>query len=330
MRRVLLCLLLLTACSDAAPREVLSQGVRLDVRTVGDGDDVLVLVHGGPGLSKEAMAPYEQLASDDLRVVSYDQRGAGRSGAPGDGEYGLDAQVADLEAVRAATGADRIAVLGQSWGGLVAMAYAAAHPDRVMALVLIGSAPADLGEFQRGQAAFAQRLRALQTAGQVPDPLPAAQDGSCAALDAVLPVYAVDAARLPAEPAGVTCTPSTTTATYEDALDAPRLAQVVRDLRSFDAPAVVLAGQQDVFGWLDAVVADVPGAQRVSVPGAGHLVVLEQPQAVLSAARRVLEEALVTDGAPTALQARGVRPAGAGLAAWAGSRRPPEPARAGS
>lgn len=288
MRRVLFCLLLLTACADEAPREVVSQGVRLDVRTVGDGDDVLVLVHGGPGLSKEAMSPYEQLAAGDLRVVSYDQRGAGRSGTPGDGEYGLDAQVADLEAVRAATGADRIAVLGQSWGGLVAMAYAAAHPDRVEALVLIGSAPADLGEFQRGQEAFAQRLRSLQTAGQVPDPLPPVQDGSCAALDAVLPVYAVDAARLPAEPAGVTCTPSTTTATYEDALDAPRLAQVVRDLRLFDAPALVLAGEQDVFGWLDAVARQVPGSTRVAVPGAGHLVVLEQPEAVLAAVRRVL------------------------------------------
>lgn len=288
MRRVLLCLLLLTACADEPPREVVSQGVRLDVRTAGAGDDVLVLVHGGPGLSKEAMAPYEQLAAGDLRVVSYDQRGAGRSGAPADGEYGLDAQVADLEAVRVSTGADRIAVLGQSWGGLVAMAYAAAHPDRVEALVLVGSAPADLPEFQRGQEAFAQRLRALQAAGQVPDPLPPAEDGSCAALDAVLPVYAADPSRAPAEPVGVRCTPSTSAATYEDALDAPRLRQVVRDLRGFDGRALVVAGERDVFGWLDAVAAQVPAAQRLSVPDAGHLVVLEQPEAVLGAVRRVL------------------------------------------
>lgn len=285
----LLGLVLLAGCAAEPQQDVVSQGVRLAVRTVGSGDDVLVLVHGGPGLSKEAMAPYEQLASDDVRVVSYDQRGAGRSAVPADGEYGLDAQIADLEAVRASTGAERVAVLGQSWGGLVAMAYAAARPERVRALVLVGSAPADLQEFERGQEAISARLRVLQRAGHVPDPLPAARDGSCAAFEAVLPVYAADPARVPAGPPGVRCRPSTSAATYEDALDEPRLTQVVRDLRAFDAPSLVLAGERDVFGWLDAVAADVPGAQRVSVPDAGHLVVLEQEEAVLRAVRRLLD-----------------------------------------
>lgn len=289
MRRFLLCLLLLLAgCSAEAPREVVSQGVRLDVRSTGSSDDVLVLVHGGPGLSKEAMAPYEQLAAGGLRVVSYDQRGAGRSASPDDGEYGLDAQVADLDAVRASTGADRVALLGQSWGGLVVMAYAAAHPDRVESLVLVGAAPPDLAAFERGQQAFSARLRALQTAGVVADPLPEAVDGSCAALDAVLPVYVADPARVPDEPSGVTCTPSTSRATYEDALDERRLAQVATGLRRVDVPALALAGEQDVFGWLDDVAAAVPGARRVAVPDAGHLVVLEQPAAVLSAVREVL------------------------------------------
>lgn len=286
---LLVFLALLTACSaEPAPADVVSQGVRLDVRTVGDGDRVLVLVHGGPGLSKEAMSPYEQLADDGLRVVSYDQRGSGRSGAPEDGEYGLDAQVADLDAVRAATGAQQVALLGQSWGGLVAMAYAAAHPDRVRALALVGSMPADLEEFHRGQEAFTARLRALQSAGAVPDPLPEARDGSCAALDAVLPVYAADPARVPEEPPGVRCTPTTSVATYEDALDPRRIDRVAQDLRGFTGPAVAVAGAQDVFGWLDAVVARVPGAQRRAIPGAGHLVVLEQPAQVLDAVRPVV------------------------------------------
>lgn len=285
---LLLCALALTGCQDAPLSEVVSQGVRLEVSSTGDGDDVLVLVHGGPGLSKEAMQPYEELAGDDLRVVAYDQRGAGRSGTPADGEYGLDAQVADLEAVRAATGAERIALLGQSWGGLLAMAYAAEHPQRVRALVLVGAAPPDLAAFDRGQQAFERRLQELQRTGVVPAELPQPQDGSCAGLDALLPVYAADPARLPAEPTGVRCTPSTSAATYGDALEPVRLAEVARGLREVDVPTVVLAGERDVFGWLDDVAAAVPGAQRVAVPDAGHLVVLEQPDAVLSAARRVL------------------------------------------
>ena len=279
------------ALPAAPPAEVVSGGVRLDVRAVGAGEQVLVLVHGGPGLSKEAMAPYEALAGEQRRVVSYDQRGAGRSGAPADGDFGLDAHVADLEAVRRAQGAERVALLGQSWGGIVAMAYAAAHPERVSHLVLVGSAPLDLAEFERGQRRFAQRLAALQQQGLVPSPLPSPRDGSCAGLDAVLPVYAAEPARPPAEPAGVVCTPSTSVATYADALDAARLARAARDLQRWDGAGLVLAGEQDVFGtgWLDSVAATVPGAERVRVPDAGHLVVLERPDAVLAAVEDLLD-----------------------------------------
>ena len=289
---LLLAATLLGGCASGqpSPTAVVSDGVRLDVRSTGSGDDVLVLVHGGPGLSKEAMAPYEALAGEGRRVVAYDQRGAGRSGTPEDGDYGLDAQVADLDAVRRAVGAERVALLGQSWGGLVAMAYAAEHPDRVTELALVGSAPLDLDAFTAGQERFTQRLQELQRSGAVPDPLPAPVDGSCAGLDAVLPVYAADPARPPQEPPGVRCTPSTSRATYEDALDPARLARARRDLRRWEGEALVVAGEQDVFGrgWADSVAATVPGAERVLVPGAGHLVVLERRDEVLAAVERLL------------------------------------------
>src|SRR5262245_19414822 len=58
-----------------------SGGATLYVRSVGgyDGGPVLVTLHGGPGISHEYMMPLEILASEELRVVSYDQRGVGRS-----------------------------------------------------------------------------------------------------------------------------------------------------------------------------------------------------------------------------------------------------------
>ena len=73
--------------------------------------------------------------------MSYDQRGAGRSARPDDFDYSLKAQVADLEAIRNALGVVRVQLVGQSWGGAVAAAYAATYPDRVSALILVGPVP---------------------------------------------------------------------------------------------------------------------------------------------------------------------------------------------
>jgi proline iminopeptidase len=75
-------------------------------------------------------------------VIFYDQRGTGASqpmqaGASQD----MDAQVADLEAVRTHFGLQKAAFVGDSYGGLLVMAYAAAHPEHVDRLVLSDSAP---------------------------------------------------------------------------------------------------------------------------------------------------------------------------------------------
>jgi proline iminopeptidase len=82
---------------------------------------------------------WERVAKHRL-VVFYDQRGIGgskrmQSGAP----QTMDAQVADLDAVRQALKLDKVAVLGDSYGGMVAMAYASAHPEHVAKLVLSDS-----------------------------------------------------------------------------------------------------------------------------------------------------------------------------------------------
>jgi proline iminopeptidase len=102
----------------------------------------LIAINGGPGLSHAYMMQndvWERIGKNCL-VVLYDQRGTGKSkrvqaGAP----QTMDADVADLEALRQHLGLDKVAVLGDSFGGLVAMAYAAAHPERVAKLILSDS-----------------------------------------------------------------------------------------------------------------------------------------------------------------------------------------------
>lgn len=69
-------------------------------------------------------------------LVLYDGRGMGLSERERH-EYDLEGRIRDLEAVIGAIGGDRFALLGQTYGGFVAMAYAARHPERVTSLVLV-------------------------------------------------------------------------------------------------------------------------------------------------------------------------------------------------
>jgi len=104
----------------------------------------VIAVNGGPGLTHAYMLMndmWQQVAAQRL-VVFYDQRGTGASRhvQPG-ASQDMTAQVADLEAVRAQLGLEKAAFVGDSYGGMLVMAYAAAHPEHVAKMVLSDSAP---------------------------------------------------------------------------------------------------------------------------------------------------------------------------------------------
>jgi pimeloyl-ACP methyl ester carboxylesterase len=75
------------------------------------------------------------------RVVALDFRGFGDSQWSAEAAYQTDDHVADLGAVLDAVGSEPVFLVGSSWGGLVAIAYAAAHPDRVGRVALVDVAP---------------------------------------------------------------------------------------------------------------------------------------------------------------------------------------------
>jgi proline iminopeptidase len=107
------------------------------------GGPPLILVNGGPGFDHTYLhlSPVWAVLGENRRVVFYDQRGTGRSvGAHKGQTLTLSDQVEDLEAVRAHLGAERIDLLGHSWGGYLVMAYAALHPERIAHLVTVDSA----------------------------------------------------------------------------------------------------------------------------------------------------------------------------------------------
>lgn len=104
----------------------------------------IMAINGGPGLSHKYMIQndvWPRLA-EKRQVVFYDQRGTGKSTRvlPGASQT-IDAQVADLEVVRAHFGFERIDIVGDSYGGFLAMAYAIAHPEHIHKMILSDSAP---------------------------------------------------------------------------------------------------------------------------------------------------------------------------------------------
>ncbi len=103
----------------------------------------VICANGGPGLSHIYMIQNDvwTRVSQSRQVVFYDQRGTGKSmRLSPSASQDIDAQVADLEAVRAKFGFSKFALVGDSYGGFLAMAYASAHPEHIEKLILSDSA----------------------------------------------------------------------------------------------------------------------------------------------------------------------------------------------
>ncbi len=109
-------------------------------RRFGTGDDVLVGVHGGPGMPQDYLAPLARHADEDLTVYLYDQFGVGRSDRPAAGDfdrYTVEHYRDELEAVRRAIDPDgSFTVYGQSWGGMLAQEYALEYGEQLDSLIL--------------------------------------------------------------------------------------------------------------------------------------------------------------------------------------------------
>jgi proline iminopeptidase len=99
----------------------------------------LIVMHGGPGFDHASLRPYFDRFADTHQVLYVDHRGNGRSS--GERETWTLAQWGDdVAGLCAALGIEKPVVLGQSFGGMVAMAYAARHPDGPSKLILSSTA----------------------------------------------------------------------------------------------------------------------------------------------------------------------------------------------
>lgn len=290
----------------------------------------IVFVHGGPGACEVyayafAHPWYGRLAAQGFDVYLYDQIGGGFSARLSNPRaYTVDRHVADLEALRAAIGAEQLILVGESWGASLSASYAAAHPDRVERLAFL--APGALAPAERKHQIFpfsTPRLTPefLAWLGRTRGPVAlrrAEQLNALLARDvAAAHVFAPDAEMDPLmdayinEQILVTCVhdPAKLRArgfalhgtgfwasllTTWDAVN--RRTDLRARLEALRLPVLIVRGDSDYLP--PAIAADYaavfPHADYVHVPAAGHFLWLDQPELY----RRELEDFLQQPAGP--------------------------------
>jgi proline iminopeptidase len=256
-------------------------GGKLFTLEVGDGPDVAVMLHGGPGASHDYLRPgLDAVAqSGKRRLFYYDQRGSGQSPAP---PASWQEHVADLDAVRVHLGGAPMTIVGYSWGALLAMLYALEHRQQVARLVLVSPAPAAARE----RAEAKERLVAMSKRPSV-EALRARLDPKDRRHR-----FALAVAGYFANPElAVDLTPFVVKQSAEDA--------VWRSLGDYDlrprlgalgVPALVAHGDEDPIPLATArATAAALGAEFVAIPRCGHVPYVEAPDALFSALRRFLD-----------------------------------------
>ncbi|MEZ4394496.1 MAG: alpha/beta hydrolase [Polyangiales bacterium] len=248
---------------------IAAPGATLFLVRVGEGAPLLVL-GSGPGEPHDLLRPHLDALASAREVVYSDPRGCGRSPLDeGSEPADVATLVDDVERVRAHLGAARVDLLGFSWGALVALRYAEAHPERVGAMILVSPPP------PRGQ-------------GEVgPRPEPAARDpsGLRARFDRRIAPALFD----PASVARLTAVEVDEVAAWaaSNSLGRYDLTETLRARRG--AATLVVHGEDDpVYPGAAEEVAEAAGARRVSVARCGHAPFFEAPEVFLAAAEGFL------------------------------------------
>jgi proline-specific peptidase len=262
-----------------------TDGRKLTYRKLGTGP-VLVVHPGGPGFSSAYLGDLAGLW-ERFTLVILNPRGTGASDRPlHPGDYHLDDYVSDLEELRDHLGLERMALLGYSHGGLVAQAYAAAHPGRVSSLVL-ASTLARFGPQQQAATQAAKDRRSGQP--WYADAEAATREEADLVTDEqvrdnVFRSMPFNFARFGTVEAGYLDT------FRSETINGDALRVFGEELASLDlrerlskitSPTLVITGDDDyICGPVCAheMSTAISGAREVIVGDAGHLVFVEQPQ----------------------------------------------------
>jgi proline iminopeptidase len=265
------------------------------VRDIGTGPPIIV-VHGGPDFDHQYLLPEMDTLADIFHLVYYDQRGRGQSFAGQRlDDVTITSEVNDLDSVRERFGFDQVAVLGHSWGGLLAATYAIRRPDRVSHLILMNCAPLS----HEAALAFRRHLKRIRSREQLERmaALRSSAGYERGDIDTDLDYYRIHFASAVSDPALLdrllprlrsAFTPESVLAAraievqlYADTWDDERYDLLPR-LHALRARSLVIHGDRDLIPIEIAreIARAIPGSQLVTLEDCGHFAYLEQPHEV--------------------------------------------------
>jgi proline iminopeptidase len=272
---------------------------RVWTKRVGNNPSLKVLLlHGGPGHTHDYLEAFDSyLPAAGVEYYYYDQMGAGRSDRPDDSSlWELDRFVDEVEQVRVALGLSRenFVLFGQSWGGLLAMEYALAHPSSLRGLV-ISNMMSSVPEYNE----YAQRVLMPQmdqdALAEILD-LEARGDTSNPRYNKLLMEhYYVDhVLRMPEEewPEPLLCSSARMNAEIYVSMQGPSELGISKDaklanwsctdrLSSIDVPALVIGARHDTMdpAHMEMMSERLPKGHYLFCPDGSHLAMYDDQQA---------------------------------------------------
>jgi proline iminopeptidase len=116
-------------------------GTELFYVEAGQGRVPCLVMHGGLGGDHTCLHPWLDPLGGVMHLIYYDHRGNGRSGRPPSETITFERLCADADALRDHLGFEKVAVLGYSFGGCIALEYALRYPEHLSHLILLSTAP---------------------------------------------------------------------------------------------------------------------------------------------------------------------------------------------
>jgi proline iminopeptidase len=269
---------------------------RLHVAERGSGELALFVLHGGPGLDHTMLGSYLDPLGDLCRLLLVDERATGRSEPSAPETWTIERQAADVEALAAAMGLDRYAVLGHSYGAFLALQHAVDFPGRPAATIVSSGLPDAryLEGVQRELEAFEPvELREQVTSSWAREAEAQTQEEVASLLADQMPFHFADprdpriddlAAAMSDAVYGPEVLRAAATGDYGHIAVEDRLGEVTH-------PVLVLAGRHDRTCSVvaaEAMAAGLPDSELVVFERSGHMTFVEENEAYLAAVRGFL------------------------------------------